>query len=333
MKPAFPILRTLLAAGLLGLGSLTGGALHAADLKGSQDHPLVPRYEGSEIIKSEVSAFTRHSFARAAITKGGGLEGHPEAALTAEGKLTTLAYRAPEARSPLEVLRNYEQALAKAGFTPVFSCVQNDCGRYDFNKALIPLGPYSTLFNGYYEDHGYVLARLARAEGDVIASAYVVKYMGGGADRGRALVKLDVLELQPMEQRMVTLKASELDDAIGADGKVALYGILFDTDKDTLRADSRPQLDEIAALLKNRPELKVLIVGHTDAQGTLAYNQDLSQRRARSIVQALSRDHGIAAARLTPVGVGMAAPVASNRSEAGRAKNRRVELVETGTGP
>ncbi|MCZ2105328.1 MAG: DUF4892 domain-containing protein [Burkholderiales bacterium] len=331
MNRATSLSRTLIATSLLTLGTLAGSALHAADLKGSQDHPLVPRYDGSEIIKYETSAYTRHSFAQAAVRKGGGFNGNPGSELAADGKLTTLVYRAPEKRSPLEVLRNYEEALTKAGFTTAFSCVQRECGGYEFNTTLIPLGPYSPLFNGYHENHGYVLARLARGEGDVLVSAYVVKNMGGGINRERALVKLDVLELKPMEQRMVTLKASEIDAAIGAEGKVALYGILFDTDKDTMRADSKPQLDEIAALLQQNTHLKVLIVGHTDAQGTLAHNQDLSQRRARTIAAALTKDYQIAASRLTPVGVGMAAPVASNRNEAGRAKNRRVELVETGT--
>ena len=114
-------------------------------------------------------------------------------------------------------------------------------------------------------------------------------------------------------------------------GRVAVYGILFDFDKDTMRADSKPQLDEIAKLLKGAPALKVLIVGHTDAKGGLDYNRELSLRRARSIVEALVRDYGIERARLTPLGVGMAAPVATNRTDQGRALNRRVELVDMGT--
>lgn len=75
----------------------------------------------------------------------------------------------------------------------------------------------------------------------------------------------------------------------------------------------------------------MLIVGHTDAKGALDYNRDLSQRRARSIVEALARDYGIERARLTPLGVGMAAPVATNRTDQGRALNRRVELVDVGS--
>lgn len=317
----------------LGLLLAATGTLHAADVQGSVDHPLIPRYQGSEIVAHDAAAFDRHTFARAPITRGGGFEGNPDSALTVEGKRSTIVYRAPEQRSPLEVLRNYEAALADAGFELIFKCAQEQCGRHAFNDTLMKGSPYYTRFGGYYEDHGYLLTRLARAdEGDVIASVYVVQNMGGGADARRAMVKLDVLEQEPMEQRMVTLKVAEMDTALGTEGRVAVYGLLFDTDKDTMRPDSRPQLDEIAALLASQPGLKVLIVGHTDAQGALAYNQDLSQRRARSVVNALARDYGVDAARLTPVGVGMAAPVASNRNDAGRARNRRVELVDLSTG-
>ena len=118
---------------------------------------------------------------------------------------------------------------------------------------------------------------------------------------------------------------------LGSKGRVAVYGILFDFDKDTMRPDSKPQLDEIAKLLKGAPSLKVLVVGHTDTKGGMDHNRTLSERRARSVVEALVRDHGIERSRLTPLGVGMAAPVGSNRTEEGRALNRRVELVDTGS--
>lgn len=127
---------------------------------------------------------------------------------------------------------------------------------------------------------------------------------------------------------MVLVEAGELQRGLDAQGRVALYGLYFDTDKADMRADSQPQLAEIAKLLQASAQLQVLVVGHTDAQGALDYNRDLSQRRAQSIVEALVSQHGIARQRLSAVGVGMAAPVASNRDEAGRALNRRVELVE-----
>ncbi|MDH3581052.1 MAG: OmpA family protein, partial [Hyphomicrobiales bacterium] len=85
---------------------------------------------------------------------------------------------------------------------------------------------------------------------------------------------------------------------------------------------------EIAKLLKARPKLKLFVVGHTDNQGKLAYNRTLSQRRAESVVAYLNKVHRVKNARLVPHGLGFLAPVATNRTEAGRQKNRRVELVE-----
>jgi OOP family OmpA-OmpF porin len=123
------------------------------------------------------------------------------------------------------------------------------------------------------------------------------------------------------------LDAPALQKALQSDGKVALYGVYFDTDKATLKPESKAQLDQMAQLLKTAPALKVFIVGHTDNQGQFAHNQELSQQRADAVVKALSSQYGIAAGRLSGKGVASLAPVASNDAEPGRAKNRRVELV------
>ena len=80
-------------------------------------------------------------------------------------------------------------------------------------------------------------------------------------------------------------------------------------------------------LLKDNPALKLLVVGHTDNVGNFPFNMDLSQRRAAAVVAALA-SRGAAKDRLTPVGVSFASPIATNKTEEGRAKNRRVELVE-----
>jgi outer membrane protein OmpA-like peptidoglycan-associated protein len=111
-------------------------------------------------------------------------------------------------------------------------------------------------------------------------------------------------------------------------GKVALYGIYFDTDKDALRPDSQPTLQEISKLLAANPQLNIRVVGHTDNQGKADYNLDLSRRRAAGVLRELTSKYGVAANRLDSFGCGLYAPVASNASEEGRAKNRRVELVK-----
>ena len=98
-----------------------------------------------------------------------------------------------------------------------------------------------------------------------------------------------------------------------------------------IKPDSEPAIDEIAKLLTSNPTLKVGIVGHTDMVGDAAANMKLSQARAQSVINDLVSKHGIAAARLVAFGAGPWAPLASNKTDEGRAKNRRVELVEIAT--
>lgn len=315
---------------LLLLGTATAGA---ADVRGSADHPLLPRYQDAEIVRYEQHAFASHALLKAPARTHGGLQKNLSSTLPLEGRLTRISYRAPAERATLEVFRNIEQALQTAGFKPLFECAAEACGGRNFNLAASG-GELYSLFGDYPQEQRYVASRLQRAEGDVYASVYVVfNKSGGGPNRHRAMVQLDVVELKPMEQRMVVLDAGDLQRKLDQEGRVAIYGILFDTDKDSMRSDSAAQLQQIAALLKRQPRLKVLVVGHTDAQGGMEHNRDLSTRRAQSIATALATQHGIDRARMTPIGIGMAAPVASNRSEAGRAQNRRVELVDITTSP
>lgn len=303
----------LLGALVLGLGSA-----HAQDVDGSADHPLIPRYEGSEILKYETIEFTDFGIPTAKAVRNS-----TDDLLTVEGRLARISYRTPGDRSVLEVFRNYEAALAEAGFEVLFSCEKAECGDI---RRQVETGTLGTVLWGS-GDHRYLAARLQRSEGDVYLSLYVTKNASGGPSKGRAMVQLDVVEVAPMEEKMVVVEASTLSRDLGAVGRIALYGIQFDFDAATLRPDSAAQLKEIAKLLLDEPSLSVLVVGHTDSTGAYDYNLDLSSRRAAAVVSALVTDHGIDASRLMPVGVGMAAPVASNDNEAGRALNRRVELV------
>ncbi|HXY40029.1 MAG TPA: OmpA family protein [Vicinamibacteria bacterium] len=129
-------------------------------------------------------------------------------------------------------------------------------------------------------------------------------------------------------QQYVTADATALGSDIKSTGHVAVYGITFDTNKAEVKPKSKPTLDQIAALLKQDPALKLKVVGHTDMTGLFDANLKLSQARAESVVQVLVAQHGVAASRLRGYGVGPLAPVARNDTDEGRAKNRRVELVK-----
>jgi outer membrane protein OmpA-like peptidoglycan-associated protein len=141
---------------------------------------------------------------------------------------------------------------------------------------------------------------------------------------------LTIVERQAMQQDVV-MDAAGMANGLSTNGSVSLYGVYFDTSKSELKPESEPTLSEIAKLLKGNAALKVAVVGHTDMVGDPAANLKLSQARAQSVINALAAKYGIVASRLTPFGNGPYAPVASNKTEEGRAKNRRVELVEFAT--
>jgi outer membrane protein OmpA-like peptidoglycan-associated protein len=223
-------------------------------------------------------------------------------------------YQNPPGRSTLEIFRNYEKALAGAGATTVYACALQDCGPA---YAASAWQRHNGLFAAADGDPRYLAARLATPAG----TAYVAVMVG------RARTQLDVVEIVGMQESLVVVDAGALAQGIDRDGRVSVYGVYFDLDKAAIKPESKPALDEIAKLLKTRPDLRLFVVGHTDMTGSLDHNRTLSEARARAVVAALVEGYGVSAARLDGHGVGPLAPVASNAEPAARAKNRRVELV------
>lgn len=170
-----------------------------------------------------------------------------------------------------------------------------------------------------YEDGGSQYLTLKVVKSDAEAWALVE-----GA--GNGMYKIHVIEKQLMNQEVVA-NADSLAGSLNETGRAAVYGIYFDTDKSVIKPESETAIAEVAKLLKNDARLKLYVVGHTDNVGAFDHNVKLSQARAAAVVDALAKKQGIAAGRITPFGAGPSAPVASNKSDAGRAKNRRVELV------
>jgi len=208
-----------------------------------------------------------------------------------EGKLTKTDYDAKEGTKELsfiQIVRNYENAIKKLGGTVMFSDTR--------------------ILNAKLEKNGAVTHVSVEAFND-----------------GRAYSLL-IVEAKPMQDE-VTTDAAALNKGISETGKIAVYGIYFDTAKSLVKPESKPTLDEIVKLLGQNPKLRLFVVGHTDSDGSAESNMKLSAERAAAVVKALVAN-GIAASRLKSAGVGTYCPVESNRSEAGKAKNRRVELVE-----
>jgi OOP family OmpA-OmpF porin len=312
-------IRTVFVACLL-LGLLAPfAAAQNEDVEGSKDHPLISRYPGSVITQYLAKEFDEFTLPLGKLTDDKFTKSQH-----LEGKLTRIVYVAPEGRSVLEVFRNYQGALKKAGFETLFTCGPQDCyGSGNSSARVYGTGDYDDYWG---PDHGirYVSAKLARPEGDVYVSL-LVDDQGGN---GRPNVELYVIEMKPMESELITVNAASLANDINRTGHASVYGIYFDTGKADIKPESDATLKEIAKLLQQDAKLKLHVVGHTDNVGTLASNMDLSRRRADAVAKVLTAKYNIAAWRLGAQGVGPLSPVASNDAEEGRAKNRRVELVK-----
>lgn len=314
------------AAGMvlaLAVGAGLSGAPASAqplprDLQGARDHPLVGRYEGSVIAFHKPRDYDEMRLPKARIQSARDLNDANSVAV--RGRALRQLYRGPLDRSSLEVVRNYEERLKAQGFETVFFCRMTECGGQDLWWAMTDQLKGSGLPPNW-ENQTYLLARLPRPQGD----AYVAILSVEQGKEVRSL--LDVVETRAMETGKVqVLDAAALRGAIDRDGKAVLYGIRFAFDKAEIEPESQGQIAEIAAFLKAQADVSVVVAGHTDARGGFDYNVDLSRRRAQAVAAATAR-LGIAPSRLTPFGAGMAAPVATNETEEGRALNRRVELV------
>jgi OmpA-OmpF porin, OOP family len=149
-------------------------------------------------------------------------------------------------------------------------------------------------------------------------------WYGNGSTEETDSYMVTIVEKSLMEQ---VISAADISSSIKATGHIALY-ILFDTGLATIKAESKPALEQIAAMLKKEPALKVYIVGHTDNQGNLESNLKLSLDRANAVVNELVTIYAVAASQMIPKGVASLSPVSTNDTEEGRKMNRRVELVK-----
>lgn len=328
IRMRFHPVRYLIAATLFSCSAIA--ASFAADEPGSKDHPLLGRFEGSEISFYKTADFDEAALLQAphnlsALLDRDALKDRsgPEW-LNVEGRVTMIRYAIPTGHSSLEVTRNYEAALKAKGFTIAFSCIDQACLEGKLRDPYLlgqQIDTANNLSTAYFDHARYMLAKADLPQGQVYASILT------GEDKDVVTAFVEVVETKAMEtNKIVSVKADQMEQALEANNKIDIYGILFDFDKATLRPESKPTMDEIAKLLRDKPDLRLQIVGHTDNVGKPDYNLNLSARRAESVLTALVQDYTIAPDRLSSSGAGQTVPVASNDTDEGRAKNRRVEL-------
>lgn len=318
------------AIALLGL-MLAATLTHAKDLAGGRDHPLLSRFAGSQLDGYQELEFGQGAFflpAAGAASK----ELQIDKPVTVEGRVTRLFYLAPRGKTPLEVHRNFELAMKAANMNMKTTvdgkgAYWEPAGHWRTNFSELKYqGGWAVDVSPFWRDGMYLYGVLNRA-GQVwhVSVLTAQNFMEGNT--AQAAVAIQIVEPVAMATGQVTVNADALKQGLNTEGKVALHGLYFDTGKADLKAESRTQLEQMATVLNQNPALQVFIVGHTDNQGKFDANIALSQRRAEAVVAALSKDHKIDRKRLIAKGVANISPVASNNGEAGRAKNRRVEMV------
>lgn len=285
--------------------SLARAQAPTPDAEGCKDYPLFNRMPNFHIADCQTVEFDARKF-----PVGPPLQEQRPKQVEVEGALIYLKYELNEGAKPasgLQIMRNFENATKSAGGT-VLGTYPNWCTAYvDYDPRL---GNSCTNWG--------VSMKFVTPEKEIWAYMQVTSEESYG---------LQIVERQAMKQDIL-VNAAELQQGLAATGHIAVYDILFDTGKSEVKPESEAALKEIAKLMSDNLSLKLHVVGHTDNVGDLAVNIKLSQARAAAVVGALTGRHGVAANRLNAFGAGPYAPVASNATDEGKARNRRVELVE-----
>ena len=314
---------------------------------------MIGRFSGSIIIEYVKKDFDEFALPLSPLVKVEGKRDlhnnvvfEPKTKKVLEGHRLRVMYVLPEGIAPLQAIRNYQNEVKGKGGRTLFECKDMDCGGaqrlswggggqmslsmyiWPREKASQKNKAADCALRSAISEQRYTALEFPGSRAYASVLAYAINGSGECKSfNGRTVVALDVLEPQGMAQKMEAPKADEMAQAISATGRVALYGIYFDSNKADVKPESKDALEQIALLLKNQPGLKLIVVGHTDNVGAFSANAELSRRRAEAVIATLVAQHQVDAKRLPPFGVSFASPVAANSTEEGRMKNRRVELV------
>ena len=290
------------------------------------ENGIISIYEGSEVVYDDLMGYDELPVII-----------NEEELKLVEGNIRRQWCQAPEGRSGLEVIKNYENTIKNMGGEVLFlirepqSIVINEIDFEDyFQRVRTKHGLSNANQLSHHHFPGEVTEYLA---GKLITSdteIYTIIAVGKGQKAlglgDTIFYELITLEAEAMEMDMVTIDS--LEQGIEAAGRAAIYNIYFDTGEASIKEESVEALSTTANFLEDNQDKRYLVVGHTDNNGDYIMNMNLSKARAEAVVAKLVNQYGISQEQLTAVGVGPASPLFSNSTESGRSKNRRVEIVE-----
>ena len=266
-------------------------------------------------------------------------------AQTAEGEVLQQVWKIPASEmTTLQLLDPLRQQLADAGYDIAFECAAETCGGFDFRFGIdvasepamhVDLGDYRFLSarRTDFEDNAEVLSLLVSRSKE---NGFVQIIHVGPADAETPQLTTSTKTQPGLFDSIdrpgnAAIGAVDFGEMLENEGYVVLSDLKFDTGSSDLGHDDYTSLASLAGYLLENPARRVSLVGHTDAEGSLASNVALSKRRARSVMQQLISEYGIDAGQLNAEGMGFLSPRASNLTDEGRQINRRVEVILTST--
>jgi outer membrane protein OmpA-like peptidoglycan-associated protein len=254
--------------------------------------------------------------------------------LLAEGNVVRRVWRVPSSNTKtLDLVSPLRSQLLEQGYEVLFECETRDCGGFDFRFATdVAPEPDMHVDLG---DFRFLSARKQDASGD----AYLGMLVSRSPERGFIQIT-EVGSEDPVARGLavstkqnspedVVAEAEDLSGKLSSKGAVVLEGLEFQKGASALSGDGAGALRELSSYLAEDPNRRIVLVGHTDAEGSLEGNITLSRKRATSVMQSLIDTYGVNADQVSAEGVGFLAPRASNETEEGREQNRRVEVVLT----
>jgi flagellar motor protein MotB len=297
------------------------------DIEGSKDCALLTRFPGAIIEFYQENRFDKYSLIVSKAEWNEERETNIATTFDIEGKVIRMQYTVPRENNAYLLYKTYLNALAEANHEILFKGYQSDeLGLsstdffYYYYGEVNPVDPTITPYGAKY---GYIASKYVEADKTTFLAICVIE---NPDDWNFSLVNIDAIEIEPMETGLVSAKM--MADNISVKGHVSIYGIHFDTGKINIKPESENALKEIADFLKSHPTNKYFIVGHTDNVGDFGSNMILSENRAKEVVKHLVSDFGVDPAQIEAHGVSSLTPVTSNLSDYGKARNRRVEIVE-----
>jgi outer membrane protein OmpA-like peptidoglycan-associated protein len=255
----------------------------------------------------------------------------------AEGAVDQRAYRLDAAGlTTLAVMGPLRDQVVAAGFTVILDCEARACGGFDFRfgTEVMPEPEMHVDMSDFRflsaEKDGEVVSLLV-SRSALSAFVQVTRVTAVPEGTGPDTPKLAVVDLDETEVTRRLGDSGDIGMALDAEGAAALDDLVFASGAAALEVGDYASLTAVVAWLAANPDSTVALVGHTDASGSLVANIALSERRAEAVRQVLTDQYGVDGARVTAEGVGFLAPRATNQTEEGRQKNRRVEVVVTST--